>query len=98
MDQESISQVNIPVPIFSHNSAHRERCFGQGYGNQEFPRLHTVQNRLCRALNIAQQVATLSNYRFAGNQWRRRGSYRISTAFMKAVAGIEQSDNRAGIQ
>src|ERR1700722_1854088 len=98
MDQESISQINIPVPIFSHNAAQRERCFGQGYGNQEFPRRHTVQDRLWRALNIPQQVATLSNYRFAGYQWRRQGSYCISTAFMKAVAGIEQSDNRASIE
>src|SRR5271165_2213852 len=86
VNEESVRQVDISVAILRHNAPHRHRRIRKTNRNEKFAGGHAVQDRLRRSLNMPQQVATLRDDDFTGDQRRANIRHGVGTSGMEAVS------------
>src|SRR5450755_732507 len=98
MNQKRIRQIDVSVPILRHNAPHWHRRIRKTNRNEEFAGCYAVQDRLRSSLNISQQVTTLRDDGFAGDQGSADVGHGVGTSRIEAVSRVEQGHDHAGVQ
>lgn len=97
-NQTCVGEIDFAVPVFSQNLLYAKGFPGYLKRNLENPGSHVIQNRFGSAREIAQQIATLGNYSFAGYEgccrcMDDRGAYAMST-----FVAVQKGNDDAGVE
>jgi hypothetical protein len=97
-NQACIGEIDFAVTVFSQNLLYAGGFLGYLKRNLENSSNHVIQDRFGSAREIAQQIATLGNYGFAGDErycrcMDGRGAYAMST-----FVAVQKGNNNASVE
>ena len=93
VDQTGIGKVSRQVAVLAQNTPDFDNRSGYTKRNLEHARSDILQHSLSGPAQVAKQIATLGDYRFARHEWRFHSADCFDHAAVKTLATVEKCDD-----